>query len=138
MNDSHDESSINLINVAPVTTTPSISQETYYSSIQDYIYTNLHLKRSNNNRYYPYSVGHFLFHHEIFHINDVMVTKAKLIEFMVWHKLVPIRKSSLYNMSFRVSQGLVDVNAIWTVLTHCGPKAYLTSRELKELIVSII
>ena len=106
------------------------------STIQNYISTVLSL-RSNEVYYPPYGVAMMLLCHTNCTTLFGPVTKSKIINHLVIHNLVPLKKSSLYNLIKQCAQGLLHQDATWTEETQDGQKGYLTFYELNELILEI-
>ena len=106
------------------------------TTIQNYISTALSL-RANEDYYPPYGVAMMLLRHTNFTTLFGPVTKSKIINHLVLHNLVPLKKSSLYNLIKQCAQGLLHQDATWTEETQDGQKGYLTFYELNELILEI-
>ena len=78
-----------------------------------------------------------LLHHTNFTTVNGTVTKSKIINHLVRHRMVPLKKSSLYKLIKRCARGLVHRYSTWTKESQDGQKGYLSCRELKELILEI-
>ena len=65
------------------------------------------------------------------------ISKFKLINHLIVHKLIPVEKTTAYKVQAYVSLGLIPIDCSWTDLSKHGRKALLTSHELMWLVREI-
>ena len=93
--------------------------------------------RYNNRHYTPYHVGMFLSRHALTIIDGVRISKWALMLHLMEHKLVPVKKTSLYKLDCYFTFGLILDNVSWTQLSENGRKAILQPKDLMWLILDI-
>ena len=107
------------------------------NSIYDYMQSNV-APKGNQNYYPPYVIATFLFNHRNFSTdNGTIITKCKLMKYLIRNKMVPIRLSSLYKLCSATTFGQVLPGTSWTEVLQDGKRSYLHPRELNALIVEI-
>ena len=78
----------------------------------------------------PFIVGTLLANHLTTVIDGVSVSKFKIINHLIAHRLVPVKKMSLYKVQGLIIMGLIPSDTTWTELSFYGRKALLTTRQL--------
>ena len=114
----------------------SVADSAIYSTVHEYITTSLS-SRSDDSYYSPYAIGNLLARHTNIPTDHGILSKSKIINHLVKHKMVPLKKTSLYKLSEKSKCGLVHQDATWTEVTVDGRNGYLSSRELNDLILEI-
>ena len=94
-------------------------------------------KYCNGPYYTPYSVGHMLCNHSNMSTTNGVISKSTLMNHLMIHKLVPVKKSSLYKLSNKASKNMIHEHATWTEISQHGQKGYLSSRDMMDLILHL-
>ena len=129
----HDSNTIGNTTIGPAVT----SDTPLDTAIHNYIAITIITVDPEDIYYSPYAVGQLLSSHVSFSTANGSVSKAKVIEYLVKNKMVPIKQSSMYTLSKRAAKGLIHQQSTWTEKSKVGQKGYLSCHELKELILSI-
>ena len=86
------------------------------------------------NMYTPLEVGYILSRHMTKMVDGIKISKLKLIAHLISKKLIPIQKTTAYNLESYVSLGVLPITANWTDLSKHGRKALLSPSELMHLV----
>ena len=124
---------LDLTQSASITSTIDSNTDEWMIVVASYLKTILPPK-ANDEYYTPFLIGSVLARHKIIVIDDVKITRLKVMKVLIDNEFVPVSITSLYKLAKNSIGKLIRKEDTWTSLRFSRRRAFLLPLEFAVLV----